>query len=170
VTIDADTQSPSGAAATTARWRVAAEAGDIDGFMATLAPEVVFHSPLTTRADFKGHHEVRTLIEAVFATISDIRYTDDVGNESVRALVYRAAVAGQEVHEATIVRLNEDAEVVEVTFWVRPLPGLTALAATLVPALARRRSRLRALSMRLLARPLFWLTRIGDPVGVWLAR
>lgn len=163
-------EAESSAAATTAQWRTTAEAGDIEGFMATLSPQVVFHSPITTLTNFKGHEDVRALMEAVFATIEDIRYTQDVGNESVRALVYEAEVAGQEVQEAAIVRLNEQAEVVEVTFWFRPLPGLTALAATLGPELARRKSRPRAVLLGFLAKPLFWLTRIGDSVGVWLAR
>ncbi len=155
---------------TTARWRTAAETGDIEDFMATLSPQIVIHSPLTDLTDFRGHEDVRALMEAVFATIEHICYTDDVGDERVRMLVYRAKVAGQEVQEATLVRLNEQAEVVEVTFWFRPLPGLTALAATLVPELARQHSRPRAVLMSLLAKPLFWLTRFGDPVGVWLAR
>jgi SnoaL-like domain len=158
------------AAATTARWRTAAEVGDIEGFMATLSRQVVFHSPLTTLTDFKGHEDVRALMETVFATIDGIRYTEDVGDQSVRALVYRAEIAGQEVQEATVLRLNEEAEVVEATFWFRPLPGLMALAATLVPELARRHSRPRAMLIGLLTKPLFWLTRIGDSIGVRLAR
>ncbi len=165
-----DSGAASRAAATTARWRATAEARDIDGFMATLSPRVVLHSPITTRTHFEGHEEVRALIETVFATVEDIHYTDDLGDEHVRALVYRARIGGQEVHEATIVRLDEDGLIAEVTFWVRPLPGLTALTATLGPRLASRRGRLRALLLALLARPLFHLTRVGDVLGVRLAR
>ena len=158
------------AAETTARWRAAAETGDLEGFMATLSPQVVFHSPLTTLTSFEGHEQVRALMEAVFATINNIRYSDDIGDETVRALVYRAQVGGQEVQEATIIRLNEEAKVVKVTFWYRPLPGLTALAAMLGPALAAQKSRPRALLLWILAKPVFWLTRMGDSIGVKLAR
>jgi SnoaL-like domain len=158
------------AAATTARWRAAVEARDLERFMATLAPDVVVHSPLTDRTQFQGHEDVRTLILAVFATIHDIHYTHDIGDAHTRALVYTARVGRQRVQEATLLRLDDDALVAEVTFWFRPLPGLTALAATLVPGLARARSRPRALLLRLLATPLAWVTRGGDRLGVWLAR
>ncbi len=158
------------AAATTAQWRAAAEARDIESFMATLSPQIVIHSPLTNRTDFRGHDDVRALMRAVFATVENIRYTDDIGDERVRALVYDAEVAGVGVQEATIVRLDEHAKIVEVTFWFRPLLGQTALTATLVPKLARQHSSIKALLMSLLAKPMHWLTRVGDPIGVWLSR
>jgi hypothetical protein len=158
------------AAARTAEWRAAAEARDLERFMATLGPNILIHSPLTDRTHFEGHDDVRTLMLAVFATIHDIRYTDDIGDEHTRALVYTARVAGQHVQEATLLRLDDQALIVEVTFWFRPLPGLAALAATLVPELTRAHSRPRALLLRLLATPLFWLTRAGDRLGVRLAR
>ncbi len=158
------------AAAATAQWRTAAEAGDLERFLATLAPNAVFQSPLTTRTRFEGQEEIRVLMQAIFATIADIRYTVDVGDERVRALRYSARIGRQEVHEATLINLDDDALILEATFWFRPLPGLTALAAALGPTLARPRSRPRALLLTLLARPLHWLTRVGDPLGVWLAR
>jgi SnoaL-like domain len=160
----------SAAAQTTARYRVAAETGDLERFMATLSPDVVFNSPITALTSFEGHDQVRSLMEAVFATVEDIRYTVDIGDERVRALVHHGEISGQAVHEATIVRLNERAEIVEVTFWVRPLPALTALAAALGPKLARRNGRIRSVLLKAMARPLFWLTRAGDSIGVRLAR
>ena len=69
------------AAATTARYRKTAEAGDIDGLLATLSPDVVFHSPITERAVFRGHDEMRELLEAVFDTFTDIRYFLDIGHQ-----------------------------------------------------------------------------------------
>jgi ketosteroid isomerase-like protein len=39
---------------TTARYRTAAEAGDVDGVVATLAPDVVLHSPITDKLEFRG--------------------------------------------------------------------------------------------------------------------
>ncbi len=158
------------AAATTARWRLAAESGDLEHLMATLSPQVVFHSPITTLTSFTGHQEVRSLMERVFATVENIQYTIDIGDARVRALVYHGEISGQAVHEATIIRLDERAEIVEVTFWVRPLPGLTALVASLGPKLARRNSRIRSLLLKAMSRPLYWVTRSGDRIGVWLAR
>ena len=42
----------------------------------------------------EGKDEMAMLMRAVFVSIDDIRYTDDVGDERVRALSYRARVNG----------------------------------------------------------------------------
>src|SRR4051812_12392750 len=156
------------AARTTEEFRRAAESKDVARFLATLAPDVVVHSPLTTRVSFEGLDEVASLMHAVFASVEGMRYTDDVGNEAVRALSYRARVRGVDVQEATIVRLNDEAKIVEVTLFFRPLPALTAVMASVGPALAGQTSRGRALAARVLVTPLVWMVSLGDRVGVAL--
>jgi ketosteroid isomerase-like protein len=158
------------AAETTRRYRRAIESGDIEGFLATLAPGVVVRSPITARADFRGRDEVRTLVRAVLSSIEDIRYFEDVGDDVTRALFYRAHVAGQAVEEATLVRLNDEALVTEITLWFRPLPGLTAVMGRLGPKLARERGRVRGLLVAGLTKPLVAATRAGDAVAVALIR
>jgi hypothetical protein len=49
-------------------------------------PDAVLHSPITTRTDFEGHDDLRTLMRAVFSTLDDIRYYADVGDATQRAL------------------------------------------------------------------------------------
>ena len=152
------------AAATTARLRAAVEAGDVDRLMQAFAPDVVLHSPLTDSLTFDGADAVRGLMPHVLAVVRDIRYTDDVGDEQTRALFYTARIAGVEVEEATRVRLTDDAKIVDITLWFRPLPGLTALMAALGPRLAEtpgRRSAVKAMTA-----PLAAMTRHGDRVAV----
>src|SRR3954471_4255683 len=115
------------AAATTRRYRETVEAGDVEGFLTTLAPGVVLHSPITARTVFRGHDELRVLMRAVLASIEDIRYFEDVGDATTRALFYRAHIGGQELEEATLVRLDESALITEVRLWFRPMPGLAAV-------------------------------------------
>ncbi|MQA84771.1 MAG: hypothetical protein GEV03_09155 [Streptosporangiales bacterium] len=81
-------QSTSGAqaAATTRRLRSAVEAADLEGYMDALVPDVILKSPLTFRTEFRGHDEIRELMRVVFATVEDIRYFEEVGTESTRAL------------------------------------------------------------------------------------
>ena len=156
------------AAATTARWRAAVEAGDVDGWAQTLAPDVVLNSPITTATTFNGVDECRELLHEVLAVIDGIKFTDDVGDAQTRALFYRATVRGVQVEEATRVRLDAQARVTEITLWFRPLPGLAALTAALGPRLARRRGKGKAAAVALMTRPLAAITKQGDKVAVRL--
>jgi hypothetical protein len=158
------------AAETTRRYRAAVEAGDLEAYLETLAPDVVLRSPITLRTDFRGHDEIRILMRAVFASIEDIRYHADVGDAATRALFYTAHVGRQHVEEASLVRLGDDALVHEITLWFRPLPGLTAVMGALGPRLARERGRTRAALVAGLVAPLVAATRAGDALAVSLVR
>jgi SnoaL-like domain len=154
----------------TARFRAAAEAGDVDGVMATLAPDVVLHSPITDRVAFHGHAEVRELLDSVFVTILDIRYFADVGDGRTRALFYRARVGSTPLEEATRLELDDAGMIREITLFFRPLPGLATLTSALGPRVAaRRHGPLRGLLARLLLAPLGPLLRAGDRLVRWLA-
>lgn len=158
------------AADATRRFREAVEAGDIEAFLATLAPDVVLHSPITAGAVFEGREHVRTLLRAVLASIQDIRYFEDLGDAHTRALFYRARTGTQELEEATLLRLDDDALVTEIRLWFRPLPGLTALMGRLGPELAREHSRAKAALVAGLSAPLVAATRVGDRLAVSLVR
>lgn len=155
--------------ATTARFRQAAEAHDIDGVLMTLAPDVVLRSPITDRIEFRGHREISELLGSVFAAIKDIRYFADVGDQRTRALFYRAHVGGQPLEEATRIELDDRGQIREITLFFRPLPGLATLTATLAPLVAAKHGRIRSQIARLLIYPLGLATRIGDRLVPWLA-
>jgi hypothetical protein len=158
------------AAATTARYREAAEAHDVEGLIATLSPDVLLHSPITERIAFRGHDELRELLTSVFETLTDIRYTADIGDDRTRALFVRAKVAGQDVEEAMRIELDDQARITEITLFFRPLPGLAALAGELAPrVVARRHGGVRAALARVLMAPLTILTRIGDICIPWFS-
>lgn len=129
---------------TVRRMRAAMEAGDIEGVMATTAPDVVLRSPITDKFQFRGHAELRELMEVVLETVADIRYYEEIGDDRTRAVFYRARVGSQPVDEACLIRLDDQARITEFTIWYRPLPGLASVAAGLAPRLTRRHSRARA--------------------------
>ncbi|MGH3096884.1 MAG: nuclear transport factor 2 family protein [Streptosporangiales bacterium] len=157
------------ACATTERYRRAGEDHDLDGVLATLAPDVVLNSPVTLRARFHGRDAVRDLFCAVFAVLGPIEYHSDVGDDRTRALFYRATVRGQSVEEAVLVQLDEQARIAELTLWMRPLPGLVALVAALGPELARRSGRpWMAGAIAALTTPLTVATRATDRLAARL--
>ena len=155
---------------TVSRMKAAIEAADLEGFIATLSPAVVLRSPISARAEFRGQEEMRELMRAVFATIEDIRYYEDLGDDRARAVFYRARVGSQPIEEACLLRFDEDGLISEFVLWIRPLPGITRLAAALGPRLARQESRPRAALVAAAAKPLSWLTAIGDKPLVRLTR
>lgn len=152
----------------TARFRAAVQAGDLTAFAQTLAPDVVLRSPVSRKARFERRDEVSALVAVVFDVITEIEYFEDVGSERTRALFYRARVGSEVIEEATLLRLDANTKVMEITLFIRPLPGLTALTAALGPRLARRGGRARAALATAITAPLAALTRAGDAVAVRL--
>jgi hypothetical protein len=131
--------------------------------MATLSDGVVFHSPLSGTATFEGKEQVRELFSVVFDVLSGLRYQSDVGDERTRALTATARLGRQEIHEAAVVEVGADGLIKEITMWIRPLPGLTAMMAALGPGLARATGRPGLpLLVAAAVKPLAAMTRLGD--------
>jgi hypothetical protein len=159
------------AAATTQRFRLAGETHDVEMLMQTLSAEAVFHSPLTQRTAFDNHDDIRDLMHAAFATVGDIRYHTDIGDHHTRSLFSTARIGDQELEEAVLIRLDDDAKITDITMWVRPLPAVTALMAGIGPRLARRLGRPRAATLiSIMTRPLALITRLGDRQAVDLVK
>lgn len=119
-------------------WRAAGEARDAAAAVAALSTDVTLVSPITAQFTFRGHRQVRTLLEVALAAIDDISYTDQVAQGRTVALFYEASVGGTRLYEAQRVRLDADGLIGEITLYVRPLPALTRLMTRLGPDLARR--------------------------------
>jgi hypothetical protein len=156
---------PSSSRASTAitALRAAAESGDADSVAELLASDVVFHSPLTARLRFEGKEEVAALHRDIFAVLDDIDTAEPLALGDTRSFTFRARARGVELEAMTLVRCNEQGQIVEFKVFVRPLPGLATLFATLPPRVsARRRGRLMGTLVASLARPLAFALRTAD--------
>jgi SnoaL-like domain len=143
--------------------RAAGERGDADAVAELLAPDVVFHSPITERIRFEGKEEVAALHRDIFAVLEDIDTTEPLALGDLRSFSFRARVRGVELEAMNLVRFNEQAQIVDYKVLVRPLPGLATLFAALPPRVsARRRGRLRGALVASLARPLAFVLRTAD--------
>jgi hypothetical protein len=152
----------------TARFCAAMEAGDAAGAVEPLAPDVVLHSPITLGVEFRGRDQLRELFEDVHSVVSDIRYSEEVGDGGVRVIVGEGRVARERLHETVLVRLDDAGLIRELTLYIRPLPGLAALAAALGPRVARRRGRTRAVAAAALMLPMATAIRAGERSAVRL--
>jgi hypothetical protein len=108
-------------------FRAAVEAGDTEAGIAALAPDVVFHSPVTFKA-FEGREVVGHVLRTVFTVFEDFRYVAELDGDGATALVFKARVGDREVDGIDLVRENADGLIDDFTVLVRPLSGLQALA------------------------------------------
>jgi predicted SnoaL-like aldol condensation-catalyzing enzyme len=149
-------------------YRAAIDAHDPEALAAACAPDLVFHSPITSTIAFEGRDEMANLYRAVLEVYDEQHCVAEYESGDTLVVHLHARVGKQELDEVQILRLNGEGKVSEITMYVRPLPGLTALMAALAPKLAP--SRWRAGLLAGMSRPLATATRLGDKTGARLVR
>jgi hypothetical protein len=121
------------------RYRSASEAGDIDGIMATLAPDVELVSPISGRMVFRGSGDVGLVIRGVYGgTLDGLRWTDELGEGERRVLVGEAKLLGVRLTDAMVFDLAADGRIRRIRPHLRPWLALTLFALVLGPKVARR--------------------------------
>jgi SnoaL-like protein len=108
-------------------FRAAVERKDLDAMIAALAPNVVFHSPVTFKP-FVGREVVGVVLGAVLKVFEDFTYTDELVQGNVRILVFKARVGDRDVEGLDLLRAGADGQIEDFTVMVRPLSGVQALA------------------------------------------
>ena len=155
-------------AGTVGLFRDAMEARDVAAVVDLFAPDAVFHSPLTERLAFTGPEQIGPLTEVVFEVFDDLRYTDEGTGDGTGYLVWRARIGDLDIESVDVLRFGPDGKIQEVTAFFRPLPAAAAALRMIGAGLARRKSPARAAAVSVMAAPLAFLARTGDPVGVRL--
>ena len=112
---------------TAASFRAAVERGDVEAAAQLLAPDVVFHSPVTFHP-FVGRDTVSGLLALVAQTFEDFRYTDELEADGAHALIFRASVAGRELEGIDLLRFDADGLISDFSVMLRPLSGLLPFA------------------------------------------
>jgi hypothetical protein len=120
-----------------ARYRAASEAGDVDAALAALAHDAELVSPISGRMVFRGHDDLRVLLSAVFASISELHWRDETGDERLRVVVGEAAIGPLSLGEALVLDLADDGRIRRLRPYMRPWPALTLLALKLGPRVGR---------------------------------
>jgi SnoaL-like domain len=143
---------------------------DFEALDALLADDVVLRSPITARFQFEGHAQVIDLMRTVRESFEELGYASAVDGEDESILIFNAVVGGQELEGVDVLRTDEHGRIQEIIVFVRPLMGIAAFGANLAPRLARKRSRTRAVLAKVLVGPLVLFNRVGDAIGVWLAK
>lgn len=150
--------------------RMAMEARDLPAIVDAFAPDAVFHSPLTGKLSFKGHEQIPALSRVILEVFEDFHYTAELLGENTGFLVSRAQIGGRDIEMVDHMRFGPDGKIQEFTVFFRPLPAAAVALRVIGAGIGRRKSRARAAVISTLARPLAFITSIGDGIGVRLIR
>jgi hypothetical protein len=108
-------------------FRRAAEAKDFSATDELFSEDVVFRSPVVFKP-YEGRDALVGLLGAVARVFEDFRYTDQIENGDVAALLFRARVGDREVDGLDLLRFDGDGRISELMVMVRPMSGMHALA------------------------------------------
>jgi hypothetical protein len=117
------------------RFRDAVEARDHAAVVESLAPDVVFNSPVSF-LPFEGRDAVGQVLGAVMETFEDFSYTDELAGATAHALVFAARVGDKQVWGIDLLRFDGDGRINDFTVLVRPLSAAVALAQAMGPKVA----------------------------------
>jgi hypothetical protein len=121
---------------TAARFRAAVETQDRDALEDLFTEDIRFYSPVKF-TPFEGRPMVMGLFDVLLRTFEDFRYvgafegTAEAGADGADAaaavLVFRATVAGKQIHGIDMLAFDEAGRIKEFTVMVRPQSAVKAL-------------------------------------------
>lgn len=117
-----------GSADAVARDEAASAVGDIDALMKTLAPDAELISPLVGIAVIRGHPDLRVLMEAVYTTIHDLRWTERIGDDHSLVIIGEAKVGPFRIADAAVIELAQDGSIRRIRPHLRPWLATTYFA------------------------------------------
>ena len=110
-------------------FRKAVESFDLNAALACLAPDVVFHSPVTFKP-FEGREAVAVLFGILFRTFEDFRYVGEFSSDDGAVLRFLTRIGDREVEGIDMIHTRDDGLIDEFTVMVRPLSAAMALRDT----------------------------------------
>jgi hypothetical protein len=118
-----------------ADYRSASEANDIAQLMDALAPDAELISPLSGHMVFRGRHDLRVLLAAVYGSVTALRWHVEIGEGSVRVVTGECRIAGLRLGDAMVLELGADGRIERIRPHLRPWLSLSVFALVLAPKL-----------------------------------
>lgn len=120
-----------------ARYLAAAEVADVDGLLATLAPDGELVSPISGRMVFRGERDLRPLLAAVYTSLTKLRWTAVIRDGRTVVAIGEARIGPLRLGDAMVFELAEDGRIQRVRPHLRPWLGTTVFAVRLAAKMTR---------------------------------
>jgi hypothetical protein len=98
----------------------ASEENDLAALMAALAADVELVSPLSGHMIFRGRDDLRVLLGAVYGSLTELRWQEEVGDRLVRVVAGECRVLGLRLGDAMVLELSKDGKIVRIRPHLRP--------------------------------------------------
>src|SRR5262249_20676182 len=118
------------------RFQRAVEQGDLAALLQTLAPEVVFRSPIVYH-DYRGREAVAPLLAAVMDVFSDFAYHKEYIATDGKVLQFRTKVGELKLEGIDMLTFDAEGLITEFTVMVRPYSAAAALRAAMAAKLGQ---------------------------------
>ena len=120
-----------------AEYRTASEANDVDRLVDTLAPNPELVSPLLARGVIRGKKDLRLLFAAVYGTLSELRWTDEIMDGDRGFMIAEARVGPFKIDDAMLFELDPDGRIQRIRPHLRPWLDSTWFALAIGVKVAR---------------------------------
>src|ERR1044072_2111124 len=111
-----------------ASYRVASEANDMDALVETLGPTVEVVPPLSGRMVFRGREDNRVLLSAVYGTLTQLQWREEIGEGDSRGVIGHCKVGPFRMTDAMAFELGEDGRIRRIRPHLRPWLATTFFA------------------------------------------
>jgi hypothetical protein len=120
-----------------ATYRAASAGNDVDLMMSAIAPDAELVSPLSGQMVFRGSADLRILLGAVYSTLRDLHWNEEVGDGATRVLLGDCRVGPLRMTDAMALDLGDDGRIRRIRPHLRPWLATTLFALLLGPQIAR---------------------------------
>jgi hypothetical protein len=124
-------------AQTIERYRETSVAADVEGFMGLLARDAELISPISGRMVFRGERDLRVLFGAVYGSLRNLTWYEQVADGQTVVLRGEARVGPFKLGDAMIIELAGDGLITRIRPHFRPWLGMTAFAVVVGAKMAR---------------------------------
>lgn len=92
---------------TVARFCVASETNDVEGMIATLAPDAELVSPAFAHWVVRGHTDLRVMLDVFFSGLRGLQWRQLVGEGQTRIAIGDARVYGVRIYGTMVIDLDD---------------------------------------------------------------
>jgi len=113
------------------------EANDVDALVQTLATDAELVLPVSGRMVFRGRDDLRVLLGAVYGSVTQLRWREQVGQDAVRLVIGDCLIGPLKLGDAMVLELAADGQIKRIRPHLRPWLALTFFALKLGPKVVR---------------------------------